>query len=78
MSNLVQSAKGALLLGAIVALIAVAATLFAEPFYQRIVFIFMVNLIAVIGLQVFMGMPGSRTTDTSRSWGSQPTRLPFS
>jgi len=58
LSNLVQSAKGALLLGIIVALIAVAATLFAEPFYQRIVFIFMVNLIAVIGLQVFMGNAG--------------------
>lgn len=58
MSNLVQSTKGALLLCAIVALIGLAANYFAEPFYQRIVFIFMVNLIAVIGLQVFMGNTG--------------------
>jgi len=58
LSNLVQSTKGALLLCAIVALISLAANYFAEPFYQRIVFIFMVNLIAVIGLQVFMGNTG--------------------
>lgn len=55
MSNITQSLKGALLLGGIVVIIAVAAMLFAEPFYQRIVFIFLVNLIAVVGLQVFMG-----------------------
>lgn len=58
MSNLLQSTKGALLLCAIVAMIALAAQFFAEPFYQRIVFIFLVNLIAVIGLQVFMGNTG--------------------
>lgn len=50
-----QSLKGALLLGAGVVAIAVIAMLYAEPFYQRIVFIFLVNLIAVVGLQVFMG-----------------------
>jgi branched-chain amino acid transport system permease protein len=55
LSNLTQSLRGALLLGAIVALIAIAAMLFAEPFYQRLVFIFMVSLIAVVGLQIFMG-----------------------
>lgn len=58
MSNLGQSLRGALLLGAMVAVVAVAAMLFAEPFYQRIVFIFLVNLIAVVGLQVFMGNAG--------------------
>ncbi|MFT3730659.1 MAG: branched-chain amino acid ABC transporter permease [Hyphomicrobium sp.] len=55
MSNVMQSVKGALLLGVGVVAIAVIAILFAEPFYQRIVFIFLVNLIAVVGLQVFMG-----------------------
>lgn len=55
MRDLAQSLTGALLLGAIVAVIGVAALAFAEPFYQRLTFIFMVNLIAVVGLQVFMG-----------------------
>lgn len=55
MSNLSQSLKGALLLGVGVAIVAIVAMLFAQPFYQRIVFFFLVNLIAVVGLQVFMG-----------------------
>jgi len=55
LSNFLQSVRGALILGVVVGVIGVLALLFAEPFYQRIVFIFMVNLIAVIGLQVFMG-----------------------
>lgn len=46
---------GCAILCAVVAIIGVAAILFAEPYYQRIVFTFMINLIIVIGLQVFMG-----------------------
>lgn len=55
MSGIRQSISGALLLGAVVGTIGILALLFAEPFYQRIAFIFMVNLIVVVGLQVFMG-----------------------
>lgn len=58
MSNFVQSLTGALFLGSLVVGIAILAMLFAEPFHHRIVFIFMVNLIAVVGLQVFMGNAG--------------------
>ncbi len=50
-----QSLLGVLLLGALVAAIGILSMLFAEPFYQRIAFFFMVNLIVVVGLQVFMG-----------------------
>lgn len=50
-----RSLAGAAVLGLVVAAIGVGAALFAEPYYQRIVFTFLVNLIVVVGLQVFMG-----------------------
>ncbi|MBZ9772476.1 branched-chain amino acid ABC transporter permease [Mesorhizobium sp. CO1-1-8] len=55
MRQLVPSLAGALILSSVVVAIGGAALLFAEPFYQRIVFGFLVNLIVVVGLQVFMG-----------------------
>ncbi|MBO6554301.1 MAG: branched-chain amino acid ABC transporter permease [Roseitalea sp.] len=55
-----MTVKSSVLLGSaalalLIALIGFSALLFAEPYHQRIVFIFMVNLIIVLGLQVFMG-----------------------
>lgn len=55
MSHLLRSLKGALVLCVAVCIIVLLVMQFAEPFYQRIAFFFLVNLIAVIGLQVFMG-----------------------
>jgi len=46
---------GSAVLGLLIAVIGVSAFVFAEPYHQRIVFTFMVNLIIVLGLQVFMG-----------------------
>lgn len=50
-----QSLAGAAILSVVVAAIGLGAAAFAEPYYQRIVYTFLVNLIAVVGLQVFMG-----------------------
>ena len=50
-----QALAGAALLAVVIAAIGLGAQAFAEPYYQRLTFTFLVNLIAVIGLQVFMG-----------------------
>lgn len=55
MRQLLPSLVGALILSGVILAIAIVTILFAEPFYQRIVFNFLVNLIVVVGLQVFMG-----------------------
>lgn len=46
---------GALVLAAGVVVAGILVAAFAEPYHQRIFFTFLVNMIAVIGLQVFMG-----------------------
>ncbi|MDX1742432.1 MAG: branched-chain amino acid ABC transporter permease [Ruegeria sp.] len=46
---------GTAVLALLIAAIGFAAIQFAEPYHQRLVFTFFVNLIIVIGLQVFMG-----------------------
>lgn len=55
MRGVTQSLMGAAILSLLIVAIGAGAMLFAESYYQRIVYTFMVNLIAVVGLQVFMG-----------------------
>lgn len=50
-----RSIAGALVLSAVIILAGVLFTSFAEPYHQRLFFTFLVNLIVVVGLQVFMG-----------------------
>lgn len=46
---------GAMVLALVVAVAGLLIGVFAEPYHQRLFFTFLVNLIVVIGLQVFMG-----------------------
>ena len=46
---------GAMALGLCIAVAGLLVWGFAAPYHQRLFFTFLVNLIAVVGLQVFMG-----------------------
>lgn len=50
-----RALAGALVLAAVVMVVALLIGTFAEPYHQRVFFTFLVNLIIVIGLQIFMG-----------------------
>ncbi len=50
-----RALAGALVLASLIVVAGVLFSTFAEPYYQRVFFTFLVNLIVVIGLQVFMG-----------------------
>lgn len=55
MKGPLQSLMGGLLLAAVLLVLGIAVIVFGQPFQQRIAFIFFVNVIIVVGLQVFMG-----------------------
>lgn len=50
-----RTLSGTLVLAAVVILAGILVASFAEPYHQRLFFTFLVNLIVVVGLQVFMG-----------------------
>lgn len=50
-----RAVAGATVLAAAVIVAGMLFSTFAEPYYQRVFFTFLINLIIVIGLQIFMG-----------------------
>lgn len=50
-----RALAGAMVLAVAVIVAAILISAFAEPYHQRVFFTFLINLIVVVGLQIFMG-----------------------